>query len=56
MIVTLHDISKETRKVDADIVLIEGNYLLLDREGWRTLKDYAHYTVFIEAKLEKLKK
>lgn len=52
---TLHDISKETRKVDADIVLIEGNYLLLDKEGWRTLKDYADYTVFIEAKLEKLK-
>lgn len=52
---TLHDISKKTSKVDADIVLIEGNYLLLDKEGWRTLKDYADYTVFIEAKLEKLK-
>lgn len=52
----LHDVSEETITVDADIVLIEGNYLLLDREGWRELKEYADYTVFIDATLDRLEK
>lgn len=52
----LHDVSKEKRSVDADIVLIEGNYLLLNQEGWRSLKNYSDYTLFIDTKLERLKK
>ena len=31
--------------IDADIVLLEGNYLLLDMEGWRELSEYAIYTL-----------
>ncbi len=48
----LHDVSEETVEVDADIVLIEGNYLLLDREGWNTLTEYCDYTVFIYTSLD----
>lgn len=47
----LHDVSDETVKVDAEIVLIEGNYLLLEKEGWNTLTDYCDYTIFIETAL-----
>lgn len=52
----LHDVSKVRRKVDADIVLIEGNYLLLNKEGWRSLKKNSDYTLFIDAKIDRLKK
>lgn len=51
----LHDVSKENILVDADIILIEGNYLLLDEPGWNELKDSADFTVFIEAKEDVLK-
>jgi len=36
-------------KVDTDIVLLEGNYLLLDREGWCDLSKYADVTIRITA-------
>ena len=35
--------------VDGGIVLLEGNYLLLDEEGWRDLRQYADYTIMIRA-------
>jgi len=35
--------------VDGEIVLIEGNYLLLDEDGWRDLSKYADYTISIDA-------
>ena len=35
--------------MDADIVLLEGNYLLLDEDGWRDLRKYADYTVSVRA-------
>ena len=35
--------------VDADIVLLEGNYLLLEEHGWRELRKYADYTVSVRA-------
>jgi len=31
------------------IVIVEGNYLLLDEPGWRDLKQYADLTIFIDA-------
>ncbi|MEM9206492.1 MAG: nucleoside/nucleotide kinase family protein [Pseudomonadota bacterium] len=31
------------------IILVEGNYLLLDRDGWRDLKDYFDLTVMLTA-------
>ena len=30
-------------------MILEGNYLLLDMDGWRELKDYADYTVSVRA-------
>ena len=35
--------------VDGDIVLLEGNYLLLDEDGWRGLSAYADYTISLRA-------
>ena len=35
--------------IDADIVLLEGNYLLLDMDGWRELSAYADYTISLSA-------
>ena len=42
--------------VDGDIVLLEGNYLLLDEPGWRELRTYAGYTVLIRADEELLRR
>lgn len=45
----LHDPRDNALTVDGDIVLVEGNYLLLDQEGWRELRRYADFTVRISA-------
>ncbi len=37
---------------DSGIILVEGNYLLLDEPGWRELKGTADHTVFIEGDLD----
>lgn len=44
---TLHDVVENALHVTADIVLVEGNYLLLDEAVWRELPH--DYAVFIEA-------
>ena len=41
---------------DVEIVLVEGNYLLLDQEPWDRLKDYFDVTVKIECPREELEK
>lgn len=46
---TLHDPRDNATRVEGDIVLLEGNYLLLDQEGWRELRDYADFTVAVTA-------
>lgn len=46
---TIHDPLDDAIRVTGDIVLVEGNYLLLDEPGWRSLSALANYTVFIEA-------
>lgn len=33
---------------DDGILVLEGNYLLLDESGWRDLQKKAHHTIFIE--------
>ena len=53
---TLHNPVYRGRRVTGDIVLLEGNYLLLDEEGWRDLRAYADYTIKITADPEILKK
>lgn len=52
---TIHDVSEETITADADIVLIEGNWLLLNEEKWNELEDYCDISLFIEADQEVLK-
>ena len=45
----LHNPVEDAVRVDGGIVLLEGNYLLLDEDGWRELSGYADYTVSIGA-------
>ena len=42
-----HNPYDDAVQVTADIVILEGNYLLLDMDGWRGLRKYADYTAFI---------
>ena len=43
----IHDPVENACTIDRDIVMLEGNYLLLDTPGWRELKEYADYTVML---------
>ncbi len=52
----LHDPVDDVITVDGDIVLLEGNYLLLDEPGWRELRTCADYTVLIRADEELLRR
>ncbi len=45
----MHDVVDDQIDVSAPIVLIEGNYLLLDEEPWNRLSDLCDASVFIEA-------
>ncbi|MCH3964259.1 MAG: nucleoside/nucleotide kinase family protein [Clostridium sp.] len=45
----LHDVVEDQILVTKDIVLIEGNWLLLDEDKWRELKEYCDYSIFIDA-------
>ena len=45
----LHDPVEDAVTVDGEIILLEGNYLLLDEDGWRELRSFADYTVRITA-------
>jgi pantothenate kinase len=45
----VHDVVPGTRPLSADLVLVEGNWLLLDEPGWRDLATHAHYVVLLTA-------
>jgi pantothenate kinase len=51
----LHDPMDDAITIDADIVLLEGNYLLLDADGWCDLSRYADYTISLTADEEMLR-
>lgn len=51
----LHNPVENARQVDGGIVILEGNYLLLDADGWRELHKYADYTIRILADEESLR-
>ena len=51
----LHDPVDDAITIDADIVLIEGNYLLLDADGWRDLSRFADYTIVLTADADVLR-
>lgn len=45
---TTHNPKEDAAQVCGDIVLLEGNYLLLDTDGWRELRKYADYTILLK--------
>ncbi|WP_319370106.1 nucleoside/nucleotide kinase family protein [uncultured Ilyobacter sp.] len=51
----LHNPVMDVIDINSKIILIEGNWLLLDEEGWRDIKEFADYSIFIEAKKETIK-
>ena len=52
---TIHDVVQNAISVESDIVLIEGNYLLLNNPKWTNIRVLADYTVFVKADPEMLK-
>ena len=51
----LHKPVEDAITINSDVVLLEGNYLLLDMEGWRGLSEYADYTISLFADEEILR-
>ncbi|MBQ7581573.1 MAG: nucleoside/nucleotide kinase family protein [Lachnospiraceae bacterium] len=51
----LHNPIENAIRVEKNVVLLEGNYLLLDTDGWKGLADYADYTILIRAEEKKLR-
>ncbi|MBR4904877.1 MAG: nucleoside/nucleotide kinase family protein [Selenomonadaceae bacterium] len=45
----IHDVLPDYWSVEEDILLIEGNYLLLKEAGWTNVRVLSDYSVFIEA-------
>ncbi|HBM74827.1 MAG TPA: nucleoside/nucleotide kinase family protein [Clostridiaceae bacterium] len=43
----IHDVVMDQILVEEQIVLVEGNWLLLDERGWRDLKQFCDYSIFI---------
>lgn len=52
---TLHNPVEDAVLVNKEIVILEGNYLLLDEDGWRDIAGYADYSVFVRAEEELLR-
>ena len=51
----LHNPVEDETLIDCDILLLEGNYLLLEEEGWNELSGYADYTIFLRAEAAMLR-
>lgn len=51
----LHDVVEDQVVVNGDIIIIEGNWLLLNEEGWKELQEYCDYSIFIKADESMLK-
>lgn len=51
----IHDILPDFLSVEDDIILLEGNYLLLKEKGWTNVRVLADYSVFIDAPKEILR-
>ncbi len=45
----LHDVVPDGPLVEAGLVLLEGNWLLLDEPGWRELSEHSVHNIFIDA-------
>ncbi|MEG0274696.1 MAG: nucleoside/nucleotide kinase family protein [Longicatena sp.] len=53
---SIHNPKEHAIHIHKDIVLIEGNYLLLEEDGWKELKQYCDYSVYIQANEHVLEK
>lgn len=51
----LHNPVMDVIDINSKIILIEGNWLLLDEDGWRDIINFADYSIFIEARKESIK-
>ena len=51
----IHDVLPDYWSVEEDILLIEGNYLLLKEAGWTNVRVLADYSVFIDAEPQLLR-
>ena len=51
----IHDVVEDVVKVDQDIILLEGNWLLLEEEPWTSIRKWADGTILIRAEEEMLK-
>ena len=51
----LHDVVPEAELVDAEIILLEGNWLLLKDARWTNVRVFADYSVLIRSEPELLK-
>lgn len=51
----IHDVVHNALNVEDDIILVEGNYFLLNEPRWTNIRVLADYTVFIKAAPELLK-
>lgn len=51
----LHDIEEDKIKIEKNIILIEGNWLLLNEENWKELKKFSDYSIMIIAEKKLLK-
>lgn len=51
-----HNPEEDAVTVNGDIVILEGNYLLLERPGWSKLQQYADLTIRVTADEKMLRK
>ena len=51
----IHDVLPDYFSVEDDIILLEGNYLLLKEKGWTNVRVLSDYSVFVDAPPELLR-
>lgn len=51
----VHDVVHNVLSVDNEIILLEGNYLLLNESRWKNIREFADYKIFITVAGEILK-
>lgn len=51
----IHDVVPGTSPTGAELLLVEGNWLLLDEPGWRDLASHAAFVIYLDAEPELLR-
>jgi len=52
---TKHDVVDDGYILNGDIIILEGNYFLLNDERWKELRQYAAYTIYAYTDIDVLK-